>query len=73
MESTSRRFVLDRQIDVSGVSGLGIVAEGVQFSDGHCAVHWLGDWPTTTSHYSIESVIAVHGHEGKTKVAWLDD
>ena len=31
-------FQLHRHEDESGVSGTGIVAEGVQFSDGKCAL-----------------------------------
>jgi len=36
-----RRFLLVRDCDPSGVSGTGIVAEGVQFSDGTAVMHWL--------------------------------
>lgn len=35
-----RRFVFQRNEDVSGTSGTGIVAEGVQFTDGTVAVRW---------------------------------
>lgn len=67
-----RRFVLRRIEDVNGVSGTGVVVEGVQFSDGTCAIRWLSDYPSTTHHDSIVNVIAVHGHGGKTVVEWLD-
>lgn len=70
-----RRFVLDRREDVSGVSGTGVVAEGVQFSDGSCVVRFgLGnaDFSTTTNHDSITSVQAINGHDGRTVVMWLD-
>ena len=36
-----RRFVMRRAFDVSGVSGTGIVLEGVLFSTGVVVVHWL--------------------------------
>lgn len=36
-----RRFVMRRQADVSGVSGTGVVLEGVLFSTGVCVIHWL--------------------------------
>jgi hypothetical protein len=69
---TSRRFRLIRHHDVSGFSGIGPVAEGVQFTDGAVAVRWHGDYPTTTVWDGIESVIAVHGHGGATEVEWID-
>ncbi len=69
---TPRTFRLLRHVDVSGVSGTGIVAEGVQFTDGSVALRWHGEYPTTTVWDSIESMIAVHGHEGATVVDWLD-
>lgn len=68
-----RRFRLHRELDLSGVSGIGDVAEGVEFSDGTVAVRWKGMWPSTTVWPSIASVIAVHGHDGTTQVQWLDE
>ncbi|GAA1643532.1 hypothetical protein GCM10009744_37300 [Kribbella alba] len=69
---TSRRFRLIRHHDISGVSGTGPVAEGVQFTDGAVALRWYGDYPTTTVWDGIDSVIAIHGHQGATEVEWLD-
>lgn len=71
-EMRSRRFRLMRHEDVSGVSGTGPVAEGVQFTDGAVALRWYGDYPTTTVWDGIDSVIAIHGHGGATEVEWLD-
>lgn len=68
----SRRFRLMRHEDVSGVSGTGPVAEGVQFTDGAVALRWYGDYPTTTVWDGIDSVVAIHGHGGATEVEWLD-
>lgn len=70
-----RRFVLERERDVSGVSGTGMVAEGVSFSDGRVALHWVanGEHQSTVVWDSIESVKAIHGHHGATKVRWIDD
>lgn len=68
-----RRFLVVRDEDVSKVSGTGIVCEGIAFSDGHAAIHWLGRWPMTTPHHEgIKTVEAIHGHEGRTRVVWLD-
>src|SRR5206468_6485964 len=36
-----RRFVMHREHDASGVSGTGLVLEGVLFSTGVVVIHWL--------------------------------
>lgn len=73
-----RMFTLHRHTDVTGVSGTGVVAEGVQFSDGTVALRWLPAGttrpdkvrPTTVMHDDIDSVEALHGHDGATIVVW---
>ena len=72
LSTTMRRFRLVRQEDVSGVSGTGSVAEGVAFSSGKVALHWCGGISSVTVYDSIEEVEAIHGHEGRTVVEWLD-
>ena len=69
-----RRFKLVRYTDVSGVSGTGVVAEGVEWSDGAVALHWRGLHPTTVvwEGGSIDDVLAVHGHNGATAIIWDD-
>lgn len=68
-----RLFILQRDEDVSGVSGTGTVAEGVEFADQRVVVHWLGEHGTIVVHESIGSVYAIHGHEGRTRIVWLDE
>lgn len=67
-----RAFVLQRDIDETGVSGTGIVAEGVCFSDGTVALRWTSAWPTSVVFHDrgMESVEAIHGHGGKTRIVW---
>jgi hypothetical protein len=67
-----RTFELVRYRDPSGVSGTGVVAEGCEFSDGSVALRWRGDNPATAVWPNIESVLAVHGHQGATEVRWAD-
>jgi hypothetical protein len=69
-----RRFVLDRSMDVTGVSGTGVVAEGIEFTDGIVVLKWIvGDHRSiVTWVQGVESVQAVHGHDGHTLVRWLD-
>lgn len=68
-----RLLILQRYEDVSGVSGTGTVAEGVEFDDKRVVLHWLGEYGTIVVHESIHSVEAIHGHDGRTKIVWLDD
>jgi hypothetical protein len=76
-----RGFTLVRDIDVTGISGTGVVAQGVVFDDGSVVVRWLdagvseinrlaGVRPTTVMHENIGSVLALHGHNGATKIVW---
>src|SRR5690606_3093155 len=74
--SSMRRFELHRDEDVSGVSGTGVVAEGVAFSDdGPVALRWTSEWPTSVVFHDrgVESLEAVHGHNGRTRIVWIDE
>lgn len=68
-----KRFVLRRDTDITGVSGTGIVAEGVMFSDATVAIRWRGSAASTVIWSRIEDAIAIHGHGGATVVEWIDD
>lgn len=62
-------FELHRDEDVSNVSGVGVVAEGVEFSDGKVALRWIvGEHRSTAVWDSMDAVAAIHGHNGKTRV-----
>ena len=69
---------------MTGISGTGAVAEGVQFSDGTVVLRWLDESvrsresrarrPADHCHsQNIGSVLALHGHGGATKVVWIDE
>ena len=62
-----RTFKLTRTQDISGVSGTGVVAEGVEFTNGKVALTWYGKYASVAAYNSIEECTAIHGHEGKTK------
>lgn len=71
-----RRFLLVRDEDVTGVSGVGVVAQGVHFVDVDVvALHWASEWPTSVVFHNrgIASVEHVHGHGGRTRIEWLDE
>lgn len=67
-----RRFVLHRLEDVSGVSGTGIVAEGVEFVNGMVALSWISPYACVNVYQSMRALEEVHGHEHRTLVKWID-
>lgn len=73
--STPHAFLLERDLDVTGISGTGVVAEGVVFTDGTVALRWSGQWPTSVVFHErgIDSVRAVHGHGGWTRIVWCEE
>lgn len=71
-ESKTRRFELHRQTDVSGISGTGIVADGVVWEDGSATIRWRGDRPSIVHWQDIAHAESVHGHGGFTEFVFLD-
>ncbi len=67
-----RQFILHRLVDESGVSGTGYIAEGVEFSDGTCALRWFGKHTSTGVYPTLAVVEAIHGHDGKTVVEFSE-
>lgn len=69
--SAMRCFVLQRDEDETGTSGSGVVAEGVEFSNGQVALHWLSQLEAVSVYGNIRVVETLHGHGHRTKVVWL--
>lgn len=72
-----RMFQLVRDVDETGISGTGVVAEGIEFSDGVVALRWLvpkdapgaGNPTSVVFHDNgLGSVARIHGHGGKTRI-----
>src|SRR5690625_1707391 len=63
-----RTFHLQRDEDETGVSGTGVVANGVIFPDGTVAMRWATATSSTAVYDSIDAVRAIHGHSGKTAI-----
>ena len=71
----TRTFTVQRDHDVTGISGTGPVAHGAVFPDGTTVVRWR-ELPDTHPHYrrgvrattvvfpNVEAVEALHGHGG---------
>ncbi|WP_234374034.1 hypothetical protein [Streptomyces scabiei] len=68
-----RRFHLQRDTDVSGVSGTGRVANGVLWPDGAVSLRWIGARPSVVFWDRLEDAEAVHGHGGATRIVWDDE
>ncbi len=68
-----RRFQLVRDVDETGISGTGTVAEGVQFKNGWCSLIWLTEYFSLVAYPGIDHVEKIHGHGGKTRIVFLDE
>ena len=71
-EGTMRRFVLNRTIDESGISGTGKIASGVEFMNGKVALCWNGAVNSISVFDNLSQVEQIHGHNGNTVVEWID-
>ena len=72
MAATHSRFELHRREDETGISGVGHVADGVEFEDGTCVLHWRTEHRSTAVYASFKDLLAIHGHDGKTRPVWID-
>lgn len=70
--SDTVRFHLHRDVDVTGASGTGHVADGVVWPDGTVSVRWRGDRKSTVHWDRLDDALAVHGHGGATRIVWAD-
>lgn len=68
-----KTFRLVRSADISGISGIGNVAEGVEFENGQVALHWLSQYDTIGIYSNMHNVLKIHGHDGKTEVVYDTD
>ena len=71
-ESNMRRFILRRSEDVSGTSGTGVVAEGVEFSNGQVAIHWISQLESVNIYANVKVLDTLHGHDNRTVIEWID-
>jgi hypothetical protein len=67
-----RRFHLKRLEDETGISGTGLVTDGIEFDDGTVVMSWNTDTTSVSIYRSMEDVITIHGHKGKTVVEWTE-
>lgn len=82
-----KRFQLHRDHDITGVSGAGVIADGmvfpssheIQFPDGSlllpanwARITWRGQYPSTVLWSDLDHAYRVHGHGGATRFVFLD-
>jgi hypothetical protein len=72
MTEHSRRFVLERTEDVSGVSGVGTVADGVVWPNDMVTICWRGDTTSIAVWQHLDDAMKIHGHDGATKAVFID-
>ncbi|MFC6885305.1 hypothetical protein [Actinomadura yumaensis] len=69
-----RRFILQRDHDVTGISGLGHVADGVLWPDGTASLRWRGEHPSLVFwDRGMVSAEHVHTHYGASRIVWIDE
>ncbi len=42
------------------------------FHDGTAALRWRSQFKSTAVYQSITDLEAIHGHNGQTKIVWID-
>ena len=72
-----RSFTVCRQHDQTGVSGEGVIIEGIVLASGHCIIHWLFPPPRggIAIFDSLEDFLKVHVKphpENKTIITFED-
>jgi hypothetical protein len=67
-----QHFYLKRNEDVSGKSGVGVVARGVILPSGHAVMEWLTFTSSIGIYKSLNDLIDIHSHEGKTEIVMGD-
>ncbi len=68
---TAQPFVLRRDRDVTGVSGTGVVADGVLFpaaGKSIAVVRWRGERGSTVVWDNLTHLREIHGHDGATRI-----
>lgn len=68
-----RVFQLHRDTDLTGFSGVGVVADGVVWPDGTVSMRWRGPIRTTVDASSLDDIETIHGHDGATRVVLVAD
>lgn len=63
-----KEFYLQRDEDITGTSGTGIVARGVILESGKAIMEWCTLHTSVCIYNNIQDVELIHSHEGKTRI-----
>lgn len=66
-----RRFELHREGTPNDVLGSGVVAEGVEFSDGAVALRLIKA-RRMAQYHDVRHMWSIHGYTGLTRLVWVD-
>ncbi len=67
-----RRFRIERQHDITGISGTGVILYGIEWvPDGPCDVYWLRT-ETTGQYPSLDVVKSTHCYNDNARVVFVD-
>ena len=61
-------FRLNRIKDVSGVSGVGIVAYGTEYPNGKVTLAWMGNPSSVGVYDSMKQVVEIHCHGDSSQI-----
>lgn len=65
------RFKLVRTVDITGISGTGEIAYGVQYPDGSVDLCWLKHG--THGYYkNIDQIWQIHCYNNNAAIMWMD-
>lgn len=65
---TAVMFDMVRDVDVTGISGAGVIGTVTEYADGDTVLHWDTETPSTTVYHDIRHIEALHGHGGATRL-----
>ena len=68
-----RRLHLERDVDLTGISGEGIVAFGCEFPDGSIVLRWDTLVRSTVLYDNVDDLTTISGHRGMTRIVFDDD
>jgi hypothetical protein len=68
-----RRFHLNRLDDETGISGKGLVTNGIEFNDGTVVMAWNTETTSLGVYRNMDDLIKIHGHGGKTVVVYAEE
>lgn len=67
-----RRFVLDRKVDKTGVSGTGIITKNIEFNNKTYIINWLRHTRSTAIYANIKTLEDIHNHRESNEIKYIN-